>query len=71
VTPIFDTATDTATDMERVEHAVHISKLQDFLFVGPVWCIQSIVLTLKDDLAVTRWYFNVFCVSVDKRAYSI
>jgi len=29
------------------------------------------VLTTKDGLTVTRLYFNVFYVSVDKTAYSI
>jgi len=26
-------------------------------FLGPVWCTQSIVLTVKGGSALTRWYF--------------
>jgi len=38
----------------------------DSRIVGPVWCIQLIVLTLKNGSAVTRWYFNVFRVFLVK-----
>jgi len=68
---IFDTVTDTVTDMAIVEHMGDIPNLSNFLPVGPVWCIQSIVFIVKDGLTVTRWYFNVFCMSADKTAYSI
>jgi len=57
-TPIFYTATDTVTDLVNIEHVGN--RYQDP--IGPVWCIQSIVLTVKVGSAihVTRWYFNVF-----------
>jgi len=38
----------------------------DSRIVGPVWCIQLIVLTLKNGSAVTKWYFNVFRVFLVK-----
>jgi len=47
--------------MVIVEHMGDIPNLSNFLPVGPVWCIQSNALTVKDGLTVTRWYFNVFC----------
>jgi len=39
----------------------------DNRILGPVWCIQSIVLILKGGSAVTRLYFNVFRVVFDKK----
>jgi len=54
-----------------VEHVCDTPNLSNFLSVGPVWCIQLIVLTVKDSLTVTRWCVNVFCEYVDKTAYSI
>jgi len=54
MTPIFDTATDTVTDMVIVDNVGDILNLSHFLSVDPVWCIQSIVLTVKDSLTVTR-----------------
>ena len=71
ITPIFDTVTVTIADMVIVEHVSDIPNLSNFLPVGRVWCIQSIVLTESDGLTVTRWYFNVFYVSVDKMEYRI
>jgi len=38
----------------------------DSRILGAVWCIQSIVLTVKGGSAVTRWYFNVFRVFLVK-----
>jgi len=37
-------------------------------FLGPVWCTQSIVLTVKGGSALTRWYFRVSCFLVKKHA---
>jgi len=39
----------------------------DSRILGPVWCTQSIVLTVKGGSAVTRWYFNVFRVFFGKK----
>jgi len=47
-------ATDAVADMVIVEHLSDIPNLSNFLRVGPVWCTQSIVLTVKDGLTVTR-----------------
>ena len=38
----------------------------DSRILDPVWCIQLIVLTVKGGSAVTKWYFNVFCVFLVK-----
>jgi len=38
----------------------------DSRILGPVWCIQSIVLTVKVGSAVTRRYFNMFHVFLVK-----
>jgi len=38
----------------------------DSRILGPVWCIQSTVLTVKGSSVVTRWYFNVFRVFLVK-----
>jgi len=62
ITPIFNTATNIIMEMVIVGHVSDISNLSNYLPVGPLWCIQSIVLTVKDGLTVTRWYFNMFCV---------
>jgi len=40
-------------------------------FLRPVCCIQSVILTVKDRSAVTRWQFSVFCVFVGKAACKI
>ena len=54
------------------KHRVHgCTRCFNFLSVGPVWCIQSIVLTEKDDFTVTMWYyFNVFHVPSVPFAFS-
>jgi len=38
----------------------------DSRILGPVWCIQSIVLTVHGGSSVTRWYFNLFHVFLVK-----
>jgi len=65
----FVTLTDTVTKLvnERVGEKnscwiVLWYCISNLLPVGPVWCIQSIVLTVKDGLTVTRWYFSVLHV---------
>jgi len=40
-------------------------------FLGPVWCTQSIVLTVKGGSALTRWYFKLCFVFLVKKACSI
>jgi len=54
ITPIFDTVIDTVMDMVIMEYAGDISNLSNFLLVDPAWCIQSIVLALKDGLTAIR-----------------
>jgi len=54
-TPIFDTATETVTSLVNIKREGKILCYAPFL--GPVWCTQSIVLTVKGGLAVTRRYF--------------
>jgi len=44
----------------------HSMWVTDSSILGPVWCIQSIVLTVKGGSAATRWYFNVFRVFLVK-----
>ena len=61
-TPMFYTATNTVTDVVNIEHVGNDSRI-----LGPVWCIQSIVLTVKGGSAVTRWYFSVFHVVLVKK----
>jgi len=46
---MFYTATNTVTDVVNIEHVGNDSRI-----LGPVWCIQSIVLTVKGGSAVTR-----------------
>jgi len=41
-TPIFYTVTDTVTDLVNTEHVGNNSRI-----LGPVWCIPSIILTVK------------------------
>jgi len=64
----FDTATDTLTSLVPVNIKCEVNILQDAMLssYGPVWCMQSIVLTVKGGSAVTRWYFNVFRVFLVK-----
>jgi len=40
------------TDLVNTEHVGN--RQQDAPFLGPVWCIQSIVLTVKGGSALTR-----------------
>jgi len=35
--------------------------------LGPVWCIQSIFLTVNGGSVVIKWYFNAFCVVFGKK----
>jgi len=65
-TPIFDTATETVTDLVNIKREGNLGREYSILqytagcytpFLGPVWCIQSIVLTVTGGLAVTRWCF--------------
>ena len=60
-TPIFYTATDTVTDLANYTACGQQTAGCYAPFLGPVWCTQSIVLTVKGGSALTRWYFN--CVS--------
>ena len=53
IAAVFDTATNTVTDMVIVEHVTDIPNLSGFLPVGPILCIQSIIFTVKDGLSVT------------------
>jgi len=49
----------------NVDRVSDMLDLSNFLPVGLVWCIQSIILTAKwakDYLTVTRLYLYVFCV---------
>jgi len=41
-------------DMGILEHVDDKPNFSNFLPVGPVWCIQSIVLPVKDGLTMTR-----------------
>jgi len=54
-------------DMVIVKHVDDIINFSNFLPVGPVWCIEMIVLTVKDGLTMTRWYFNVFLCLLTKQ----
>jgi len=50
----FDTAADTVTNLVNVKRECSI--LQDAMllsYIGPVWCVQSIILIVKDGSAVT------------------
>jgi len=70
-TAIFHTATNSETDLVNVKDVSDIRDLSNVLSVDPVWCIQSIGLSVNDGLTVTIQYFNVFYVSVSKTACSI
>ena len=59
-TPTCYTATDTITDLVNTEHVGNRQQdvmLPSYKNLGPVWCTQSIVLTVKGGSALTRWYF--------------
>jgi len=58
----FDTATDTLTSLVPVNIKCEVNILQDAMLssYGPVWCMQSIVLTVKGGSAVTSDVLTCF-----------
>jgi len=60
--PIFDTAIDTVADLVNIKLEGNILQILQgtegnilyAAFLDPVWCTQSIILTVKGGSAVTR-----------------
>ena len=56
--------------LANTEHVgITDSKMLCTLPIGPVWCTQSIVLTVKGGSALTRWYLNCVLCFFGNKAY--